>query len=51
MSAGVDSGNESDDNNDDNDATVLRGRQGERDRVEQLESPARNTRARGRKSD
>jgi hypothetical protein len=52
MSAGVGSGNKSDNNNDDNDTTVLWGRQRERDRVEQLESPARNTRARvGRKSD
>jgi hypothetical protein len=51
MSAGVDSGKESDDNNDDDSTTVLRGRQRERDRVEHLESPARNTRARGRKSD
>jgi hypothetical protein len=50
MTAAVDSGKESDDNNDD-DTTVLRGRQQERDRVEHLESPARNTRARGRKSE
>jgi hypothetical protein len=49
MRAAVDSGNESDDNNDD-DTTVLQGRQQERDRVEHLESPARNTRACGRKS-
>ena len=50
MTAAVDSGKKSDDNND-NDTTVLRGRQGVRDRVEDLESPARNTRARGRKSE